>query len=217
MKLEIDKLSVSAKDRLILDNISLSLNTGEILAVQGANGSGKSTLCKAIAGVALNYNLEVSGSIKAEGKELSEMKVSERCSYIGYIFQNPDNFLFSSLVEDEVSFATENLCLPKDEILSRMDEALELCNIKHLRKCRVTELSGGEKQIVAIASVLTMKSKFLIADEITSRIDSDRSLQIRKLLLQLKEKGIGILMISHDKNDLTIADRVCTLESGRLL
>lgn len=217
MKLEIENLSVIVKKRVILDKISFSLETGEVLALQGINGSGKSTLCKAIAGVASNYNLEVVGSIKADNKELSDMSISERCSYIGYIFQNPDNFLFSTSVEEELSFATENLCLSKTEILDRIDEVLNICDIGHLRRSRISELSGGEKQLVAIASVLTMKSKFLIADEITSRIDDKRSMQIRKLLLQLKDKGIGILMISHNANDLKIADRVLTLESGRLL
>lgn len=216
MKLEVENLSVRFRKRTILDKVSLHINSGEIVAVVGSNGSGKSTLCTALAGVSKNYGLSTEGSIKVDGAELSSLRVEERCKCLGMIFQNPDNYLFSQIVEDELSFAPENLCVPKEEIELRIREALSITGIEYLRNRRIQELSGGEKQLVAIASVITMKSNFIIADEITSRIDVEKCKKIRQVLNELKANNVGILMVTHNKKDLEIADRVYVLEEGRI-
>ncbi|NLN04991.1 MAG: ABC transporter ATP-binding protein [Clostridiaceae bacterium] len=216
MKLIVDSLTVKFKNRIILDKVSLQVVAGEIVAVVGPNGSGKSTLCTAVAGVSQNYGLSTFGSIRIDDKELSNLSIHERCSLLGVIFQNSDNFLFSQYVEDELRFAPENLCVPRKEIETRIKEALEFAGIEYLRHRKIQELSGGEKKLVSIASVLTMKSKFLIADEITSGVDEERKVQIRKILGSLAEDGVGILMVSHNKSDIEIADRIYVLKDGML-
>lgn len=216
MRLTVDNLTVKFKNRTILDNISMYVNAGEIVAVVGPNGSGKSTLCTAMAGVSKNYGLNVAGSIKIDNMELSELSIHERCNLLGVIFQNSDNFLFSQYVEDELRFAPENLCVPKEEIEKRIREALEFTGISYLRHRRIQELSGGEKKLVSIASVLTMKSRFLIADEITSGVDEERKNLTREILKNLAKDNIGILMVSHNRNDMEIADRIYVIKDGKL-
>ncbi|HHT92746.1 MAG TPA: ABC transporter ATP-binding protein [Clostridia bacterium] len=216
MKLTVENLTVMFKNRIILDNVSLQVEAGEIVAVVGPNGSGKSTLCTAIAGVSQNYGLSTVGRIRIGDKELSQLSIHERCALLGVIFQNSDNFLFSQYVEDELRFAPENLCVPRAEIETRIKEALDFTGISYLRHRKIQELSGGEKKLVSIASVLTMMSKFLIADEITSGVDEDRKVQIREILRKLAKDNIGILMISHNRNDIEIADRIYVLKDGKL-
>ncbi|HOA30359.1 MAG TPA: ABC transporter ATP-binding protein [Clostridia bacterium] len=216
MKLTVENLTVMFKNRIILDNVSLQVEAGEIVAVVGPNGSGKSTLCTAVAGVSQNYGLSTVGRIRIGDKELSQLSIHERCALLGVIFQNSDNFLFSQYVEDELRFAPENLCVPRAEIETRIKEALDFTGISYLRHRKIQELSGGEKKLVSIASVLTMMSKFLIADEITSGVDEDRKVQIREILRKLAKDNIGILMISHNRNDIEIADRIYVLKDGKL-
>ena len=216
MKLTVENLTVMFKNRIILDYVSLQVEAGEIVAVVGPNGSGKSTLCTAVAGVSQNYGLSTVGRIRIGDKELSQLSIHERCALLGVIFQNSDNFLFSQYVEDELRFAPENLCVPRAEIETRIKEALDFTGISYLRHRKIQELSGGEKKLVSIASVLTMMSKFLIADEITSGVDEDRKVQIREILRKLAKDNIGILMISHNRNDIEIADRIYVLKDGKL-
>lgn len=216
MKLKAEKLTLKYDGVTIFKNLSLSLAEGEILAVRGSNGSGKSSLGLCLAGLmeADGESVYLGGSIYYGEKNLNAMSLAERCRAVGIIFQNPDAQLFSPLVIEELAFAPENLAVPREEMLERIDEALDLLGITHLKNARTNTLSGGEKQLVAIASVLTMRPEILIADEITSRVDINKKDVVRNILKDFAAKGGGVILISHNRRDLDLADRVLTLERG---
>lgn len=212
MILTVENLSISYGDNLVVDNLSFSVKKGEILFVCGKNGSGKSSICLAIAGL-ISEDATVLGNIIIDGKDFSKLAQAEKSQLLGIIFQNPETQLFSPTVEDELSFAPENLCLDREEIEKRICYALEICDIKHLRKRETNSLSGGEKQLVAIASVLTMQPKILIADEITARIDSEGRIKIRNCIKNYAQEGT-VLLISHNKEDKKICDRILNIDRG---
>lgn len=216
MRLTAKNLSLSFGGQVIFKNLSFSAESGEILAIKGPNGSGKSSLCLCLAGLMEEGDeTAVSGEVYYGGKALPEMGIAERCACVGIVFQNPDMQLFSPIVTEELAFAPENLALPRDEIKARIEEAAGICGIKHLLGAKTNRLSGGEKQLVAIASTLTMKPKFLIADEITSRIDTDKKDIVRNILINFAKEGGGVIMVSHNPKDLEIAHRVIELKRGK--
>jgi energy-coupling factor transporter ATP-binding protein EcfA2 len=214
MKLEIKRFSVSYGERKVINKLDLSLSEGEILGVYGRNGSGKSTLCLAIMNLLPDSAL-ISGNIYIDGKKTEDLTVRERAAAIGIIFQNPDSRLFSPSVEDELAFAPENLMFKRGEIEERIEYALNLLDIKHLRDRHTNSLSGGEKQLVAIASVLTMRPAILIADEITSRIDVAGREKIRNCLIEFARAGGSVLTVSHNREDLSIATRHFCIDDNR--
>lgn len=209
MILEAD-ISVSYGKRKILKNVGLTLDQGEILGITGKNGSGKSTLCLALSAL-LPEDAAFTGKVTVFGKDFYALSRAEKCEYIGIIFQDPDTQLFSLCVEDELAFAPENLCLPREEIESRIQEALDICGIGHLRRSKINTLSGGEKQLTAIAAVLTIRPKILIADEITSRIDKDGRVRIRECLLNYVNNGGSVIMVAHSQEDKAVCSRLITL------
>lgn len=217
MSLTASRLSLSYNDIPIFRNLSLDLSGGEILAIKGDNGSGKTSLCLMLCGLIDSQKQGVfcSGSVYYDGKPLDSLSISQRCAAVGIIFQDPDSQLFSPLVIEEAAFAPENLALPRHEIIRRVDEALLQCGISHLKNARTNELSGGEKQLVAIASVLAMQPKILIADEITSRIDMQKKDAVRSILKDFAAKGGSVIMVSHNPSDIAVAHRVIQLKRGK--
>lgn len=217
MKLEARNLALSYSGAAIFKNLSFEVSCGEIVAIAGPNGSGKSSLALCLSGLLDRdaENVEFGGRIFYGGKNVFGMTVAERCAAVGAVFQNPDNQLFSPLVAEELAFAPENLCLPREEIARRVDGALEACGITSLKNARTADLSGGEKQLVAVAAVLTMKPLFLIADEITARADAEKKKVLREILVGHARNGGGVIMVSHSDEDLSIADRVIVMERGR--
>lgn len=217
MKLIVKNITLKYDGKAIFENLSLKLAGGEILAVKGDNGSGKTSFCLALAGL-INEdreNIDFSGGIYYNEKEISRLSIKEKCKYVGLIFQNPDNQIFSPLVTEELVFAPENLALSREEIGSRLEEALKLCGIEHLRGAKISALSGGEKQLVAIASVLTMRPELLIVDEITSRIDITRKGNIRNILIEYAKAGNSVILVSHSAKDIEIADKILYMEKGK--
>ncbi|NCA67354.1 MAG: ABC transporter ATP-binding protein [Clostridia bacterium] len=206
-------LTVKYDNKTIINDINIELNQGEILGILGKNGSGKSTLCLAIAGL-LSSDAEMFGKVKILGKDFYQLSRAEKSDYIGIVFQNPDTQLFSPTVEDELAFAPENLCLSRAEIEARIKYALELCNISHLRERHTNTLSGGEKQLVALASVLTMRPRILIADELTASIDEDRRPQIYDILRKHATLG-AVILVTHDKEETAVCTRTITLMGTR--
>ncbi len=216
---EVSNLSFSyEKDgRQILKNISLTVHRGEVLAVVGLSGIGKSTLCYCISGIIPHvYNGHLTGQVLIQGEDTRKLTLPQIATRLGVVFQNPDNQLFSPTVEDEVAFGPENLCLPQVEIRQRVDEALSLAGIQHLRYASPHRLSGGQKQLVALASVLSLNPQILIFDEAMSQLDEQGKKSVNDLILKLKEEKRTILMVEHDLSNLSAADRVLLLQDGMI-
>ena len=184
----------------VLHDVSLSIDRGEFVAVLGHNGSGKSTLAKL-----LNLILTPSsGTIYLDGKnitdeDLSEEEVMAIRRQMGLVFQNPDNQLVATIVEDDVAFGPENLGIPSDEIRQRVDRALKDVGMYEYATHEPHRLSGGQKQRVAIAGILAMHPECVIFDESTAMLDPVGRKEVMDAILRLrKEKGMTVLMITHD-------------------
>jgi energy-coupling factor transporter ATP-binding protein EcfA2 len=202
-----------------LDSIDLEIMSGEIVLVAGHSGSGKSTLLRAINGlIPHQHGGRYEGEVVVEGSVVSTSSMSQLATKVGYIFQNPENQIFMFSVERDVAFGLENLGLPREEIRSRVDWALELLKIKHLALRSPHELSDGQKQRVAIAGVIAMRPKILILDEPTSLLDPFTAKTLVEVVLELRAMlGMTILIVEH-RLDLVakISDRLVVLDKGRI-
>lgn len=211
---EIKNLSFKYKntEKNILNNINLSINEGEAVLVTGQSGSGKSTLCYCICGLIPDlYSGDLEGEVLIYGKNTNEITITEKVTNIGIIFQNPATQLFSPTIEDELAFGPENLCVDREEIGKRIDYILKLLNMESYRFENPNNLSGGQQQLVAIASVLMLNPKIIICDEIMSWVDEEGKDIIKKLMLQLKNEGKTLIMVDHGEN-IVIADRIIQIK-----
>ena len=199
----------------VLNHLSMAVAEGEFVAILGQNGSGKSTLAKL-----LNMILTpTSGRITIGGKEitadLSDEEILAVRKQVGMVFQNPDNQLVATIVEDDVAFGPENLGIPPTEIRERVDRALAELGMQEYAKHEPHRLSGGQKQRVAIAGILAMMPKCIIFDESTAMLDPIGRREVMDAILRLnREQGITILMITHYMEEAALADRVLVLEHG---
>ena len=203
----------------VLKNISLDIKKGEYLAILGHNGSGKSTLAKL-----LNMILEPdSGKIYIEGKDITDPGMTEDDVFelrkkVGMVFQNPDNQLVATIVEDDVAFGPENLGVESTEIRRRVDEALAVVGMSEHAKGEPARLSGGQKQRVAIAGILAMKPDCMIFDESTAMLDPLGRRDIMNTIEKLnREHGITIIMITHYMDEAARANRIVVLDDGEVL
>ena len=203
----------------VLKNISLNIKKGEFLAVLGHNGSGKSTLAKL-----LNMILEVdSGKIYIDGKDITDPNMSEGDVFelrkkVGMVFQNPDNQLVATIVEDDVAFGPENLGIEPHEIRRRVDEALKVVGMSEYAKGEPARLSGGQKQRIAIAGILAMQPDCMIFDESTAMLDPLGRREILKTIEKLnREHGITVIMITHYMDEAARANRIVVIDDGEIL
>ena len=199
----------------VLKGITLSIPSGQWVAVIGANGSGKSTLARCINGLLQPQN----GSVTVDGfsikKEDELMQVRQK---VAFVFQNPDNQLVAATVEDDVAFGPENLGLPREEITRRVDEALHITKLTEKREMPPYSLSGGEKQRVAIAGGIAMASRYLILDEPTSMLDPlMREQVLESICLLHREHGMGVVYVTNNMQEVLLADRVIMLADGKLV
>ncbi len=198
-----------------LSDISIDIEQGDFIAIVGKNGSGKSTLAKQI-----NALLTPSeGAVIVDGMdtENEELRLSIRKT-AGMVFQNPDNQIIGSMVEEDVAFGPENLGFSKEKIWNQVDVALNMAEIQEYRKNNPNNLSGGQKQRVAIAGVLAMEPKCIIFDESTAMLDPGSRKRILKTAKLLnKEKGITIIWITHHMNEVIEADKVFVMKQGKLV
>ncbi len=203
----------------VLKNLSIDIMRGEFLAVLGHNGSGKSTLARI-----LNMILFAdSGKVIIDGKEIEPEKITdeeiiELRKKIGMVFQNPDNQLVATIVEDDVAFGPENLGIPSSEIRERVDNALAELGMTEYAKHEPHRLSGGQKQRVAIAGILAMLPECIIFDESTAMLDPQGRQEVLSAIEKInREKGITVIMITHYMDEAARADRVVVLDDGDLL
>ncbi|AOT69555.1 ABC transporter ATP-binding protein [Geosporobacter ferrireducens] len=193
----------------ILKNINLEIKKGEITAIVGKSGCGKSTLCRCICGLIPRvYPGKLSGDVLLFGEHIKDMNLAQIVPVVGMIFQNPSTQLFSPTIEDELAFGPENLCVDREEIGKRMNAMLEVIHMEDYRYENPNHLSGGQQQLIAIASVLMLNPKILICDEIMSWIDEDGRDVVKKVLLKLKREGKTIIMVDHNTENIEIADKI---------
>ncbi|MBR2296964.1 MAG: energy-coupling factor transporter ATPase [Clostridia bacterium] len=198
-------------------NLSLEINEGEFVAILGHNGSGKST-CAKLMNMILSPN---EGKIFIDGKDITEemtdSDILEVRKKVGMVFQNPDNQIVATIVEEDVAFGPENLGIEPSEIRRRVDEALEIVNMTAYARHAPHKLSGGQKQRVAIAGIIAMKPKCIIFDESTAMLDPMGRKDVMNTILRLnREEEITIILITHYMNEASLADRVIVMRDGEL-
>lgn len=202
---------------VILKNINLNLHKGEIIGIVGLSGSGKSTLIQIMNGVIpKRINGLVEGSVYFNGEDIANKDLSYLAREIGTIFQDPDCQILFPCAEDEMAFGPENLCYDPYAIIERINSTIETLGIENLRYRNPNTVSGGEKQIIALASVLTLNVGIMIFDESMSFIDERGKDLIKNAILTLKKQGKSILMVEHDLSNLEIADHIFLLKNGTL-
>ena len=196
----------------VLKGIDLDIERGEFVAVLGHNGSGKSTLAKCINAI----NLPEKGEVTVDGLDtINEDNLLPIRKRVGMVFQNPDNQIVATIVEEDVAFALENLGVEPNEIRRRVDEALETVGMYEYRMHAPHKLSGGQKQRVAIAGIIAMKPDCIVLDEPTAMLDPKGRNEVMKTIKMLnKEHGVTIVLITHYMEEAAQADRVVVIDGG---
>ena len=216
-----DELSVlpEAKEIPALSDVNLSITEGEYVAILGHNGSGKSTLAKLLNMILI----PTVGKIFIDGVDITAPDFTEDDVFdvrrnIGMVFQNPDNQLVATVVEEDVAFGPENLGLAREEIRKRVDDALELVGMTGYKRHAPHKLSGGQKQRVAIAGIIAMKPKVIIFDESTAMLDPLGRHEVVRIMEKLnREEKITVINITHYMDEAARADRVIVINDGKLL
>lgn len=197
-----------------IDNVNISIKQGSFTAIIGKNGSGKSTLAKNINALLLPS----SGAVYVKGLNTAdETKLWEIRQIAGMVFQNPDNQLVSTIVEDDVAFGPENLGVEPAEIRRRVDASLYAVNMYDERKKAPHLLSGGQKQRIAIAGVIAMRPECIILDEPTAMLDPHGRYEVMEIIEKLHQDGITILLITHFMDEAAKAERVIVMDEGKVV
>ncbi len=196
-----------------IDSVSFHVKQGEWLSIVGHNGSGKSTVVRLIDGL-----LEAeSGEIFIDGKQLTRETIWEIRSKIGIVFQNPDNQFVGATVEDDVAFGLENQGIPREEMLQRVEKAIEQVGMLEFKDREPSRLSGGQKQRVAIAGIIALRPTIIILDEATSMLDPEGREELMKVVRTLqKQFQLTVISITHDLAEIALSDRTLVFKKGRL-
>ncbi|OOM10428.1 energy-coupling factor ABC transporter ATP-binding protein [Clostridium saccharobutylicum] len=208
-------------DKLVLNDISFTIEPGEFIGIVGKNNSGKSTLCQAFVGlVPTFYKGAYGGKVFIDDMEVSKSDISEVCKKVGIVFQNPFNQVTGSKmsVYEEIAFGLENMGIPRGEMIERIDEAMELLDISKYKDRNPFDLSGGQMQRMAIASIIAMRPEVIILDEPTSQLDPQGSEEVFQAVQALSKKGITIIMVEHKIEKIAqYSDKVMLLNDGKLI
>ncbi len=217
LKIEFTKIDENGNEvpgKVALDGVSLDIEKGSFVAVVGMNGSGKSTLAKCFNGLLL----PTAGSVKVDGFDTADdSTIWEVRRRVGMVFQNPDNQLVSSIVEDDVAFGPENLGVDPAEIRRRVDDALKKVGMYEKKDRGAHMLSGGQKQRVAIAGAIAMRPDCIVFDEPTAMLDPKGREGVMQIIRDLNAAGITCILITHFMNEAEQADRIIILKKGKLL
>lgn len=201
----------------VLTGVDLSIEKGELIGLIGDSGCGKSTLCHVLCGIIPNaIGGTASGQVRIKDKNMREAKLKDMAQTVGFVMQDADRMIVCSTVEDELAFGPENLCIPPEEIRKRVDDTLELLQMTEHRETNPNHLSGGQKQMVTIGSVLTLQPDILILDEPNSHLDEESRIRTMELLKQLKAQGKTIIIVEHDHELIEEADRWVLLQDGKV-
>lgn len=200
---------------LAVHNVSLAIKKGEFVAVLGHNGSGKSTLAK----LSNSILLPESGKVLVNGMDTADESLSyDIRRTVGVVFQNPDNQIVASVVEEDVAFGPENLGVPPEEIRKRVDDALKAVGMYEYRKHEPHKLSGGQKQRVAIAGMIAMLPECLVLDEPTAMLDPRGRKEVMDTILKLnREMGMTVVFITHFMEEAVRASRVVVMDNAEVL
>ncbi|WP_062470964.1 energy-coupling factor ABC transporter ATP-binding protein [Jeotgalibaca dankookensis] len=199
--------------RPALNDVSFSINRGEWIAIIGPNGSGKSTLAKTINGL-----IEASvGQVIIDGITLTEETVWDIRTRVGMVFQNPDNQFVGSTVQDDVAFGLENIGVPREEMLKRVEDAVKTVNMHEFMDKEPARLSGGQKQRVAIAGIIALAPEIIILDEATTMLDPKGRKEVIQTIQKLKaERNLTVISITHDIDEAAQANRIFVMQEGHL-
>ena len=200
------------KEEQTINNVSFNINKGEFICILGHNGSGKSTLAKLLVGLLKAKR----GWILINGIELNEDTVDELRKEMGIVFQNPDNQFVGVTVKDDIAFGLENRCVKSDEMKEKVEKYAKLVRMEDFLDRNPEELSGGEKQRVAIAGILAMNPELIIFDESTSMIDPKGVREIIEIIKELKGKKT-VISITHNLDEASFADRVIVMNQGKIV
>lgn len=199
----------------VFKNLSLEIKKGEFIAILGHNGSGKSTLAKCFNAI----NIPEEGDVFVNGMSIKDQsKILDIRQSVGMVFQNPDNQIVATVVEEDVAFALENMGVPSEEIRRRVDESLKTVGMYEYREHAPHKLSGGQKQRVAIAGILAMQPDCILLDEPTAMLDPKGRREVLKTVKELnKNKGVTIVLITHYMDEAAQADRVVVMDRGKIV
>ncbi|WP_042460271.1 energy-coupling factor ABC transporter ATP-binding protein [Neobacillus dielmonensis] len=215
------KYKYPLSETLALDNISFSVKEGEFIGIIGRNSAGKSTLCQAIVGLVPHfYKGAYGGKVLVDGLEVKTHSIADISLKAGMVFQNPFTQVTGSkmTVYEEIAFGLENIGVPRTEMINRIDEVLHLFKIEHVKDHNPFDLSGGQMQRMAIASIIAMKPEIILLDEPTSQLDPGGSEEVFQAVQSLKNQGITILMAEHKMEKVAqYCDKVLLLESGKVV
>lgn len=197
----------------ILDDVSFTIEKGEWVTIIGANGSGKSTLVKTLNGL----NVPQNGNVIIDGLALNEENIWAIRQKVGMVFQNPDNQFVGSTVADDVAFGLENIGMPRDEMIVKIDQALQQVGMQKFKMHEPARLSGGQKQRVAIAGILALAPDIIVLDEATSMLDPKGRAEVLTTVQAIKEENnLTVISITHDLNEAAQADRIFVMEKGQI-
>lgn len=198
----------------VLENLNLNIEKGSFVAVLGHNGSGKSTIAKLTNGILFPQ----SGKVLVDGMETKpDDSIYDIRKKVGMVFQNPDNQIVASIVEEDVAFGVENLGIPPEECRRRVDDALKTVGMYELREKAPHKLSGGQKQRVAVAGIIAMRPQCIVLDEPTAMLDPSGRAEVMDTVKRLnREEGITIVLITHYMDEAVQAARVIVMDSGEI-
>lgn len=202
------------KTEKVLENFNFSIEEGSFVAILGHNGSGKSTVAKLTNGIlfADDGTVTVDSILARDDDTIYDIRKT-----VGMVFQNPDNQMVSSIVEEDVAFGVENIGIPSDECRKRVDEALKTVGMYEYRLRTPSKLSGGQKQRVAVAGIIAMKPKCIVLDEPTAMLDPSGRKEVIDTVMKLnREEGITIVLITHYMDEAVKADRVVVMDDGKI-
>ena len=208
------------REEASLDDVRFSVSPGELLLLTGPTGCGKSTLLKCLNGIIPHLSGgRCQGEVLVNGRNTKEMTMAQLSAQVGLVQQCPDDQIFATVIQDEVVFGPENLCLPREEIETRLEWALNAVDLAGFRRRSTSALSGGQKQRLAIAAMLALQPKILALDEPISQLDPQGAIEVLEIVKNLNRKyGVTVVMVEHRIHEVAqYVDRVAVMEKGRLV